>query len=454
MKSIEQKVIKFVDHFKLILKGEKILIALSGGPDSVFTLFFFNKFSRRFGISLAAAHLNHLLRGKQADKDEEFCKKICSDLGIEFFSEKYNVDEFAQQNKISIEEAARKVRYEFLLRVAKNYRFDKIITAHTMDDNAETVLMNLIKGTGLQGISGIPVQRDNIIRPILSLTKEEVLKYLDNYDIEFRIDKSNNELKYERNFIRHKIVPLIKKNLNPSVEKNIFNSSQVFKKASESLEKLKDEFTGRYVQYTKDYVTLELSGFKAENESLLGEVLREIVVNHFKKEFEFTDYIKVETLLTKPVGRKVILTSNLEVLKDREKLYIYLKQFQSKLHLTNIKVGEEKEISEKKIYINYIDKEKVKFQNNGNHEFIAADELELNFTVRRWQAGDKFFPLGMKKHKNVSDFLLDEKIPAFVKSDQLVLLNRNQIIWIVGLRIDNRFKITEKTKKVIELWVK
>ncbi len=454
MKSIEQKVIKFVDHFKLLNNGEKVLIALSGGPDSVFSLFFFNKFSKRFGITLAAAHLNHMLRGKQADRDEEFCKRTCADIRVEFYPEKYDVAGFAKQNKISVEEAARKVRYDFLLRIAKNYRFDKIITAHTMDDNAETVLMNLIKGTGLQGISGIPVQRDNIIRPVLALTKDEIVSYLENYKIEYRVDKSNKDLKYERNFIRHKILPLIKKNLNPSVEQNIFNSSLVFKKASDSLRKLKDEFLVDYVQFKKDYAVLELSGLKEENESLLGEVVKDIVVNHFKREFEFKDFIKIESLINKPVGRKVILTSDLEALRDREKIYFYPKQISTKQHLTEIKVGDIKEIAGKKISINYIEKDKVKFGNERDHEFISADEMDLNFTIRKWQAGDKFFPLGMKKHKNVSDFLLDEKIPAFIKKDQLILLNRNQIIWIIGLRIDNRFKITEKTKKVIELWIK
>ncbi len=454
MKSIEQKVIKFADNYKLLQNGEKILIALSGGPDSIFALYFFKKFSKRFGITLAAAHLNHMLRGKQAEKDEEFCKRTCADIGIEYYSEKYDVAGFAKQNKISVEEAARKVRYDFLLRIAKNYRFDKIVTAHTMDDNAETVLMNLIKGTGLQGIAGIPVQRNNIIRPVLALTKDEIVSYLENYKIEYRVDKSNKDLKYERNFIRHKILPLIKKNLNPSVEQNIFNTSLVFKKASDSLRKLKDEFLVKFVRFGKDYVVIELSGLQAENESLLGEVLKDIVVNHFKKEFEFKDYIKVESLLEKPVGRKVILTSNLEALKDREKIYICPKQNSHGLHLIDVKAGEVKEITGKKISINYIEKEKIKFENNRNHEFISADELDSNFVVRKWQTGDKFFPLGMKKHKNVSDFLLDEKIPAFIKKDQFVLLNRNQIVWIIGLRIDNRFKITEKTKKVIELWIK
>ncbi len=453
MKSIEQKVINFADNYKLLQNGEKILFALSGGPDSIFALYFFKKFSKRFGITLAAAHLNHMLRGKQAEKDEEFCKRTCGDLGIEYYSEKYDVAGFARQNKISVEEAARKVRYDFLLRIAKNYRFDKIVTAHTMDDNAETVLMNLIKGTGLQGIAGIPVQRDNIIRPVLALTKDEIVSYLDNYNIEYRVDKSNKDLKYERNFIRHKILPLIKKNLNPSVVQNIFNSSLVFRKASDSLKKLKDEFLVKFVRFGEEYVIIELSGLQAENESLLGEVLKDIVVNHFKKEFEFKDYIKVESLLEKPVGRKVILTSNLEALKDREKIYIYPKQNSHGLHLIDVKAGEVKDITGKKISINFIEKDKVKFENNRNHEFISADELDPNFVIRKWQTGDKFFPLGMKKHKNVSDFLLDEKIPAFIKKDQLVLLNRNQIVWIIGLRIDNRFKITEKTKKVIELWI-
>ncbi len=454
MKSIEQKVIKFVDHYNLIKHGEKILIALSGGPDSVFTLFFFNKFKSRFGVTLAAAHLNHSLRGKSSDKDEEFCKSFCKKLEIDFFSEKINVKEFSKKNKISIEEAARKIRYNFLSGVSKNYRFDKIVTAHTMDDNAETVLLNLFKGTGLSGVAGIPIQRQNIIRPILSLTKEEVLSYLEMNGLEFRIDKSNTDLKYERNFIRHKIIPLIKKNLNPSVEQNIFNSSQVFRKTYGIINELKSEAVSKIVKTSEEYVTIDLAKLEERDKALLGDVLRDIVLYHFKKEFDFADYIKIESLLQKPTGRKISLSANLEAIKDRGKIIIYPKLNKVSQHLITIHSGEEKEICGKKISIRLIDEKKIRFDQNRNHEYISADELENKFDIRKWKAGDKFIPLGMKDYKNVSDFLIDEKISAHLKKDQLILLNRNQIVWIIGLRIDNRFKIKEKTKKVIELWIK
>src|ERR1035438_5799483 len=226
MKKTEQKVLKFIDDNSLIQKGDKILVSLSGGPDSVFLLYFLKKYQKKFSVSLYAFHLNHLLRGKDAYLDEDFCKQICSSLNIPFFSVRKNVKQFAHKKKISIEEAGRILRYSELGKLLKKISFNSVATAHNCDDNAETVLLNLIKGTGLKGISGIPVKRDNIIRPILVLPKAEILKYLDLKKIKFRIDSSNFQIDLERNFIRHILLPLIRSKLNPSVDNAIFNSSQ------------------------------------------------------------------------------------------------------------------------------------------------------------------------------------------------------------------------------------
>ena len=171
IKNIEHKVIKFIDEKNLIEKKDRILIALSGGPDSVFLLHFLNKFKNKYKIELGALHLNHKLRGKEADKDEEFCRNICSKLKIEYFPVKRNVKAFAVKKKISFEEAGRELRYSVLESTALKNKFNKIATAHNSNDNAETILLNLIKGTGIRGISGIPVKRNNIIRPIINIAK-------------------------------------------------------------------------------------------------------------------------------------------------------------------------------------------------------------------------------------------------------------------------------------------
>ena len=174
MKDIEQKVIRFIKENEILFSGEKILVALSGGPDSVFLLHFLNKYRKKFKIEIAAAHINHLLRGKDSERDELFCKAICEELSISFYCVRKNIKSYSKKNKISLETAGRKIRYDFFEKVSKKNKYNKIVTAHNADDNAETVLLNLIKGTGIKGIAGIPVRRNNIVRPILALTKKEI----------------------------------------------------------------------------------------------------------------------------------------------------------------------------------------------------------------------------------------------------------------------------------------
>jgi len=180
IKSTEQKVIKFILNKKLIDEGDSILVALSGGADSVFLLEFLFKYKRRFNLDIAAFHLNHNLRGKEANIDEQFCKNLTAQKRIPFFSTSKNVKLFAKRKRMSIEEAGRELRYGELLKIAKTHNYKKIATAHNADDNAETVLLNLIKGTGFKGLSGIPERREKIIRPVLILSKKEILDYLHN----------------------------------------------------------------------------------------------------------------------------------------------------------------------------------------------------------------------------------------------------------------------------------
>jgi tRNA(Ile)-lysidine synthase len=205
------------------------LVAFSGGSDSVFLLEFLLKYKRRFKIDLAAFHLNHNLRGKEAKIDERFCKNLTAQKKIPFFSTSKNVKLFAKRNRMSLEEAGRELRYGELLKIAKTHNYKKIATAHNADDNTETVLLNLIKGTGIRGLSGIPERREEIIRPILVLTKKEILDYLHNKKIKYRTDSSNIKNDYQRNYLRNEVIPLIKDKLNPQFDSAVFRTSEIIR---------------------------------------------------------------------------------------------------------------------------------------------------------------------------------------------------------------------------------
>jgi tRNA(Ile)-lysidine synthase len=456
MEKTEQKTLKFIDDNSLIQKGDKIIVSLSGGPDSVFLLYFLKKYQKKFSVSLYAFHLNHLLRGKDASLDEDFCKQLCSSFNIPLFSVRKNVKQFARKKKISVEEAGRILRYSELGKLSKKIGFNKIATAHNCDDNAETVLLNLIKGTGLKGISGIPVKRDNIIRPVMVLPKHEILKYLELKKIRFRIDSSNLEVDFERNFIRHALLPLIRSKLNPSVDNAIFNSSQNFKSLYSYLLASTNELF-RDIVINDSALNIPLDKLLQLNDDLLTFSLKELVERNFFANLMFKDIGSLKSLISKQTGRRINLSSGLTAYKERDLLIIKKNKdsvVREKKDIS-ISIGEEKTFDNFTVSIKPVDVAAISPGKAKTREFISADNIVgSKFSIRNWQDGDKFFPLGMNGTKKISDFLNELKIESHKKKNQLLLLNGKKIVWVIGYRLDDRFKITKTTKNYLELCFK
>src|SRR3989304_921184 len=395
MKKTEQKVLRFIDEKNLLEKDDRILVALSGGPDSVFLLHFLNKYSKKFKISLSALHINHGLRGKAALADEHFCKKFTKKSGIRFYSVKRDVKALAQKLKISTEEAGRLIRYEEFEKFSAKEGFSKIATAHIADDNAETVLLNLIKGTGLNGISGIPFSRGKIIRPLLVLTKEE-----------------NN---------------FVKKRLNEEV-KNL-----VLKK--------------------DDIVSILLAGLDKIDSELRGEAIRLVFEKEYKIKLSFQEVKRIFSLIEKQPGRSISLQGKLKVVRERNELVAMSQGKAYKQKPVIIGSGDSVKVNDKYFSIKEVTNKKKKFNLDKNIEFINGDNIHTKFILRRWQPGDRFIPLGMKGSKKVSDFLSEQRLSSYNRKDQMILINNNRIVWIIGLRLDNRFRITPQTKKIYELCI-
>ena len=453
MKRIEQKVLKYIGEKKLVDKNDKILIALSGGPDSVFLLYFLLKYKRKLRIGLGALHVNHGLRGKDADLDEEFCKNFCRKLDIIFYSMKRNVKNYAAKEKLSVEEAGRIIRYKELEKAASVHNFSKIATAHVCDDNAETVLLNLIKGTGLRGISGIPSVRGRIIRPLLCLTKKEILEYLNHYKIDFRIDLTNLEADFERNFIRNQVIPLIRERLNPNFETAILKSSELFKETSDYIDKQFRPFVSGFI-YKKGIFKFDLTLLNKVDKNLLGILIKTSLEKKFEKQISFNDCKRIIYLLTTRTGKAINLSNNLIAVKERDSIDIHQQKVNKGFEPVELRSGGKVKIDDKSLLIKKKESVPEIFYNNKSVEFIKGDNLKDNFVLRQWKAGDRFYPLGMKGSKKISDFLNEQKIPSAGKKEQLVLTNDGRIVWVVGLRIDERFKITNNTKKIYELCLK
>ncbi len=451
MNRTEQKFLKFIDEKELIGKGDKILTAFSGGPDSVFLLFLLHKFQKRLGIEVSAIHINHSLRGAAAAEDENFCAEFCSYKKIDFTSVKKNVRSFADKNGYSLEEAGRIIRYREFDKLLKKNELDKIATAHNADDNTETVLLNVIKGTGLDGISGIPVERDNIIRPILCFTKKEILAYLSANKIAYRIDKSNEEVNFDRNFLRNKILPLIRERLNPSVDHALLISSENFGNIKDYILANETKVFGNIERDLSGNLVIALGDLRRADKALRGMLLKNILVRELGIQIYSYDIKKLLSLEQAQTGRKIELSGGIVVFRERDHLKFVSDQDNQKNFEAEIRTGETIRIPGGIFSIRICDNGSKVYSNNKNKEYISADSVSDEFTIRRWKEGDSFHPLGMNGTKKISDFLNEQKVESFGKKNHLILLSRNKVVWVIGLRIDDRFKITSSTQKILEL---
>ena len=454
MKATEQKVLRFIIENELNSPGEKVLVALSGGPDSVFLLHFFNKFKNKFKIEIGAAHINHRLRGNDSERDELFCRAICDELSVPFYILRKDIKSYSKKNKISLEVAGRKIRYEFFEKISSENKYDKIVTAHNADDNAETVLLNLIKGTGIKGIAGIPVKRNNIVRPILSLTKKEILDYLNENQFEYRVDESNLSNDFERNFLRNEVIPLIQKNINPAFSNSALNTSLNLQRLNIGLAAIVSGLKSTVKVKFNRSVSIPIDFIKSENKFIISYTIKELIDENFSVKLESNDLKKIFMLVKKQSGKSEELSENLIALKERNEIRIVKKSALKNSNEIKISTGSEIKIARKTFSIFEVTRSDVKIGKSKNIEYISADGLSSDFIVRTWTEGDKFFPIGMQGSKKISDYLNDIKINSFEKKEQLVLENNGSIVWVIGKRLDDRFKLTPNTKKVLKLCLK
>ncbi len=451
IKTIEQKVLKFIDSHSLINPNDKILLALSGGADSVFAFYLLIKYQTRLKIEFSCAHLNHGLRGKDSDEDEVFCSELCKRNGIKFFSEKKDVKVFAEKNALSIEEAGRELRYDFFDEIVNESNQTKVFTAHHQSDNAETILYNFFKGAGLKGLTGIPEKRGNIIRPLLCLTRDEIEFYLNENEIEYRVDKSNFENDYKRNLIRNELLPLIKKEINPVIENTLSNNSEIIKSSYRLIDKYLKENSEEYCFFNNEKLEfLEKSIQEKGFDFFVG-----LVKYKMKEIFGYTissdEYFTIKNLVENQPGKMLKLKNNFSAVKTQNTLVIEKYEIKEVYDEIKLQAGERIGFGNVFVGINECDKDD-KMTVSSENEIICADNLDNIFILRRWKDGDYFFPLGMKGRKKVSDFLTDLKVPSHLKKSQLVLTNNKQIVWVVGYRLDDRYKINLNTKKVLKLW--
>ena len=431
----------FIKKYRLFTVENRLLCAVSGGVDSMVMIHLL----QRYGIFFSIAHCNFQLRGKESLEDESFVKEFSKKNNITCYKRCFNTYVYAKKEALSIQLAARRLRYGWFKFLLKKYNYDFILTAHHANDQVETVLYHLIKGTGISGVRGILAKRATLVRPLLFASKEMIFLYAKKHNIAYRTDSSSSSIKYSRNLIRHKVVPILKK-INPQLERTAVCSLRKLAATEQIFLEYITEFKKRVWTEKGKLIFIQKKPISQYHypDVLLYELLKPLG-------FFFHQVENICGIIPAQTGKHILSSKNYICYVERDKYVVY--------RIASIQDDEEiylpKEESTFKLGNLTIDHKKHAIENYmiQSNKFIGAldfDCLSYPLKLRKWKKGDTFIPLGMKKNKKISDFLRDEKIPFYLKKDSLVLLSKEKIIWVVGKRISEEFKITRNTTTVSE----
>lgn len=456
---MRDKVRDFIIENELIEKGDKILVALSGGPDSVCLLNVLYSLKEDFHITIGAAHVNHMLRGDEALADEEYSKSLCKNLDIEFYVKKIDIDKISKEKNISHEMAGREERYKFFEAIKKHDGYNKIAVAHNANDQAETIIMNMMRGTGIEGLCGIRSKREGgIIRPILCLSREEVELYCSSNNLEPRIDKSNLENIYSRNKVRLDIIPYMKGNFNKDIINTLNRMANLIQVDNDFLEKETLNNFKVYCSNTSDALIISKEAFNLDK-AIISRVIRKAFFEFTGKysNFEMKHIYDVIELSKKTTNKRIDLTNN--VLAENIYGDIYLKLKDNIIRDYKEVVINKGELDNTDIcYENYNvrfniirNKNNIDFSKNVLIKYFDYDKIEERLVIRKRRNGDKMLPLGMKGNKKVKDIFMDLKIPVDERDKIPVLCFDNEIAWLVAHKVSEKFKITKETKNIIKI---
>jgi tRNA(Ile)-lysidine synthase len=435
--------LKYAQEKKLFSPGEKILLAVSGGLDSmVMSHLFF-----RSGIQTGVAHCNFRLRGKESDDDEAFVRQWAGTQGVPFFCTSFDTKRYAATQGVSTQMAARTLRYAWFNELMDAQGYDKMAVAHHADDNVETVLLNLVRGTGLKGVCGIaPVSR-HLIRPLLFATREQISRYAADNGIAYREDRSNASDDYARNYIRHHVTPGLK-TLNPALAGTFRHNSEYLTQAWRLLEETVKKNKAAWCVRRHDEWHIDIKALQqtAAPDFWLFEVLQDFG-------FHSAQIADIARALEEQPGKHFFSATH-ELVKDRDRLIIGLKNemgdaanqiFEIQKTDTHLTHPLDLTLEQRPPYHTSV------LPQEAHIACLDAGKLRFPLTLRLWQKGDAFVPLGMKGKKKLSDFFIDQKMPLPCKRQQWVILSGDDIVWLVGQRLDERYKVTPQTEHIVQI---
>ena len=454
---ILDRVKEYILNKNLINENEKILIAFSGGADSLALLLMLHTLKEELHIELGACHVNHMLRGKDAEEDEIFCSEVARKLCIPFYSMKKDVSGYAKKKGLSIEVAGRELRYAFFKDIMVNHRYEKCATAHHLDDQVETVLLNLMRGSGLNGLTGMSPKREEYIKPILFLKKEELLAYLKEHSMEPREDDSNMESIYQRNKVRNKLIPYIRENFNEDFPETIWRMTDLLREDLDFIHEQVEKVKSEYVENRKDNrIVIRKEAFhqhKAVVSRLLFDAIESVKGNITDiEEVHIRDMIALQKNET---GKSIDIKDAVVARNDYGNLIIERKKTDTEreenmLH-EELKIPGTYVVDGKTIRFRYVERDEI--VKDKKLRFFNGDVIEETVIVRNRQEGDRMRPFGMKGYRKLKNILIDKKISREDRDKLLVFQNRNEIFYIGSMIISDDYKVKDNTVKILEIGI-
>jgi tRNA(Ile)-lysidine synthase len=462
--SVKKKALDTIEKYHMINPGEKLVVAVSGGPDSIALLYLLYDLREELKYTLHMAHLDHKLRGEESKADAEYVLHHARKLQIPITLEIIDVHKHTR-SKESTESGARRIRYDFYERVMTSVKADKVALGHNADDQAETVLMRLLRGSGMKGLSGIPPVRDRYIRPLIQISRGDIEKYLREIKVTPRQDSSNFSMDYKRNRIRHELIPLLEREYSPNIKRILQQTGEILRAEDDLLTAMAREELKKITLCDADKIIIQMSSLADYHIALQRRIIR-IALEKLMGDLMRFDYDHIKDILELALhggtGSVISLPREISAERSYHKLIIR-RGTQPKGSMPNfeyiIKIPGETEIPELSLTIRTTKPEEIdsKFERlYPEDEFRAAMDYHKicgDLHLRNRRAGDRFMPLGMAGMKKLKDFFIDLKIPKSLRDSIPILTDDKNIIWVVGYRIDDRYKIVPETKTRITVMV-
>jgi len=455
---LKYRFLEFSIKNQLFQKGDRVLVAVSGGVDSMVLLHLLVACRQRFKMSLGIVHLNHQIRGVEAEKDMKFVENAVLKLKLPFYPIRVNVLEYAKIHHLSLEEAGHRLRKKKFEEIADQNAYTKIATAHHLNDQAETILMRLLSGSGLKGLVGIRLKRGKWVRPLLFARRDEIENYAYKHKIDFRVDSSNKDTSFIRNKIRHQLIPLLEKEYNPQIINHLGNLSNVLVEWDNYLQsEINEAFQKKVLTRFKNKITLELNIFKLYFNWIKFRLIEEVLnlLSDQPYRLTYNQFNSFDTWIQRGrLGSEFEWGKGIYSVKYKDQLVFYNRKLENASERI-VQVFPDNWYTlpggMARICISKVRQEDIELTSDSRNEFIDGGRLKFPLKIRKWKSGDRFRPLGMKQSCLVSDFLTNKKVGLPERRLVAMLMNGEEIVAVLGYEISDLYKITDNTKIVYKI---